>query len=321
MPKLDEAHRQTDRELAVLTQRVASLYRETYDDMQETVTTYFEGFRKRDEAMMARVNAGEISKDYYKQWRLNQIGRGRRFEIMRDALAERYTQANELAIAYINGDMPKIYAMNRTFSINDAVKQANGMLDGISFTMWDEWAVKRLIVEQPDIMPHYPNSKALKRGIDLKFGKRKITEIVTHGLLSGSGTEKIASDLQRDIKNMNRASAVRAARTAITEAENAGRQDAAEELSRKGAILEKVWRCVHDGKTRPEHAAADGQSVPSDTPFTVGGEKLMFPGDHSLGAGGWNIYNCRCTRETVVTGFKSVLSDEQRKRENIKVIS
>ena len=32
-----------------------------------------------------------------------------------------------------------------------------------------------------------------------------------------------------------------------------------------------------------------------DEPFIVGGEKLMFPGNKSLGASGWNLYNCRCS--------------------------
>lgn len=40
---------------------------------------------------------------------------------------------------------------------------------------------------------------------------------------------------------------------------------------------------------------ADGQRVGVDEAFTVGGEKLMFPGDRSHGASGWNIYNCRCS--------------------------
>lgn len=34
-------------------------------------------------------------------------------------------------------------------------------------------------------------------------------------------------------------------------------------------------------------------------PFKVGGEKLMFPGDTSCGASGWNIYNCRCGMRTM----------------------
>lgn len=53
---------------------------------------------------------------------------------------------------------------------------------------------------------------------------------------------------------------------------------------------------------------ADGQRVGVDESFTVGGEKLMFPGDKSHGASGWNIYNCRCTVAAAIKGH-------ERKRE------
>ena len=35
--------------------------------------------------------------------------------------------------------------------------------------------------------------------------------------------------------------------------------------------------------------------VDYDQPFDVGGYKMMFPGDGSLGAPGHELYNCRCT--------------------------
>ena len=47
---------------------------------------------------------------------------------------------------------------------------------------------------------------------------------------------------------------------------------------------------------------ADGKRVGVDEAFTVGGEKLMFPGDRSHGASGWNIYNCRCAVRCVIKG-------------------
>ena len=46
----------------------------------------------------------------YKQWRLNQIGRGERFDDLAVKVAERYTKANETAIAYVNDDTPSIYS-------------------------------------------------------------------------------------------------------------------------------------------------------------------------------------------------------------------
>ena len=295
MPKPDAAHRATDDELAKLERRIARLYREAADDLQETIEAYFEKFKKRDEEMKALIGTVQNGKEWteqdYKLWRLAQIGRGKRFESMRDKLAERMTKANEVAISYANDDMAKIYAMNHAYTIESVKEQAGEMLSGVDFTMFDEQTVKRLVVEQPDLMPYYPKAKAVKRGIDLIYGKKQITATVTSGILQGSSINKMAKDLMNRVTDMNKTSAVRAARTAVTEAENAGRQAAAD----------------------------DGQIVENNKPFVVGGEELMFPGDKSFGASGWNRYNCRCTRATEIIGFKSILTEGQRKRANIRV--
>ena len=321
--KPDEGHNLTEKELAKLERRIASVYGEAAKELQETVDNYFSQFEKRDAEMKELigtvVNGKEWTERDYKQWRLAQIGRGKRFEAMRDKLAERMTKANEVAISYANDDMAKIYAMNHAYTIESVKEQAGEMLSGVDFTMFDEQTVKRLAVEQPDLMPYYPKAKAVKRGIDLIYGKKQITATVTSGILQGSSINKMAKDLMNRVTDMNKTSAVRAARTAVTEAENAGRQAAADELEKKGVIMGKRWVATHDSRTRDEHLEADGQIVENNKPFVVGGEELMFPGDKSLGASGWNLYNCRCTRVAEIIGFKSILTDEQRKRANIRV--
>lgn len=103
-------------------------------------------------------------------------------------------------------------------------------------------------------------------------------------------------------------SAIRAARTAVTAAENGGRQASYERAAEMGVELTREWLATHDARTRHAHGMADGQRVKVDEPFIVGGEELMFPGDTSRGASGWNIYNCRC-------GLISAVKGHERKRE------
>lgn len=321
--KPDRAHRRTDKKLAELEQRIAEEYKKAADELQDKVDAYFKSFVKRDAETKALigtiVNGREYTEQDYKQWRLAQIGRGKRFEAMRDKLALRMTKANEVTAAYINGDLAKVYAMNQVYTIRTVVDKAGNVLRIGDFILFDEHTVKRLLLEQPDLLPYYPEKRAIKRKIDLAYGKRQITSVVTSGILQGQSINQMARHLMDRVTDMNRTSAVRAARTAITEAENAGRQAAAEELESKGVILNKRWIATMDNRTRHDHALADGQIVMNDMPFKVGGEYLMFPGDSSIGASGWNIYNCRCTRTTEIAGFKSILTAEQRKRESIRV--
>lgn len=54
----------------------------------------------------------------------------------------------------------------------------------------------------------------------------------------------------------------------------------------------KTWHNQGDSRVRDTHAVT--REVPVGSPFTIGGEELMFPGDSSLGASMGNIINCRC---------------------------
>lgn len=55
-----------------------------------------------------------------------------------------------------------------------------------------------------------------------------------------------------------------------------------------------TWDATIDSVTRPHHFEADGLTVPIDEPFVIAGEKMLFPGDDSLGATAKNLINCRC---------------------------
>lgn len=296
MKKPDYAHKLTNEQLAKLEQRIAKLYKEAADELTDTVKAYFEQFEKSDAAMKEKLDAGEITEQQYKQWRLAQIGRGKRFTALRDKVAERYTDANATAVAYVNDATPGIYSLNRNY----AAYKIEQVSDSADFTLWDEQTVRRLVVEQPDLMPYYPPQRALQRGIDLKYGKQQITGSVTSSILQGKEIGKIADDLQSRMQNMNRASAIRTARTAVTGAQNAGRLDTYRAAQDMGIKLKKRWLATLDNRTRHVHAMLDGQTVDVDKPFKVDGYELMYPGDSS--APGYLVYNCRCTQIADVDG-------------------
>ena len=286
----------TDEELEALEKRIAKVYKEAEKDLDKEVKEYFAKFKIRDKEMQDLVNAGEMSKADYMKWRNTQMGRGQRYEALRDKVAERYTKANEVANALVNDLTPSIYSLNRNYEAY-TIEKTVGSCD---FTMWDESTVRRLLVEEPDLMPYYPPERALNRGIDLAYGKDQITKRVTSGIIRGLSPGKIANELMAGITTMNRESAVRAARTGITAAENAGRLDSWIAAEKMGIQIKRRWMCTKDGRTRTSHGQADGQTVSgTKTPFKVGGYEMMFPGDKSLGAPGHEIYNCRCTTRTV----------------------
>lgn len=304
--KPDLAHRLTDQELAALEKRIAAEYKKAADELTDKINAYFDSFKKWDEEQKALLEAGEITKDYYLSRRNIKIAQGERFEALRDRIAERMRMAKDVANAYINDTTAGIYSLNRNYA---AYIIENGVGANVGFDLWDEQTVKRLIVERPDLMPYYSEVRASLRGFDLKKGKLKITEVVTSGIMQGKSIKGLADSLQKDIPTMNRNSAIMSARTAVTGAQNAGRQECYDAAVKMDIEMEKSWLATLDGRTRHDHAMADGQTVAEDKPFTVGGEKLMYPGDPS--GSPWNVYNCRCTMIAKVKGVD--MSDTLRR--------
>lgn len=288
--KSDEGHSLTDAELEKLERRIAAEYKKAADELTDKINAYFDSFKKRDAEQLQLLKDGKITKQQYTQWRLAQIGRGKRFEAMRDRIAERMTDSNEVAAAYINDTTPGLYSLNRNYAAYTIEQQVGA---DVGFDLWDEQTVRRLIVEQPDLMPYYPPKRAVKRGIDLAWGKRQITAQVTSGILQGESIKHLADRLQTNIPNMNRDSAIRAARTAVTGAQNAGRIDSYFRAEEMGILLKKRWLSTLDGRTRHAHQLLDGQVQPNEKPFQSILGEIMFPGDPNATPA--NVYNCRCT--------------------------
>ena len=304
--KPDEGHNLTEKELAKLERRIASVYGEAAKELQKTIDDYFAQFEKRDAEMKELigtvVNGKEWTERDYKQWRLNQIGRGERFKALQKRVAERYTEANQTAVSYVNDATPGIYSLNRNY----AAYTIESVAGDVGFDLWDEQTVKRLIKEEPDLMPYYPAKRALNRGIDLAYGKRQISACVTSSILQGKSIKGMADDLQTRIPAMNRTSAIRTARTAVTGAQNAGRIDSYTAAKKMGIKLKKEWLATLDGRTRHSHAMLDGERVDNEKKFSNG---CMFPGDPNGPAA--EIYNCRCTLIAAVDGVDT--SDAKRR--------
>ena len=309
MANSDLGHKLTDKELAKLERRIEKLYREAGKELQATIDAYFEQFKQRDEEIKALIGTVQNGKEWteadYKQWRLNQIGRGEHYQAMRDKVAHRVTDANAVAVSYTNDATPSIYSLNRNYSAY-TIEQVAG---NVGFDLWDEQTVKRLMVEQPDLMPYYPPKRALKRGIDLAYGKKQITASVTSSILQGKSIKHMADDLQKRITTMSRDSAIRTARTAVTGAQNAGRMDSYAAAEKMGIKLKKEWLATLDARTRHSHAMLDGEQVAQDKKFSNG---CRFPGDPQ--GPPWEIYNCRCTLIAAVDGVDT--STAQRRARN-----
>lgn len=283
----DLGHEMTEQELAALERRITKVYGKASKELKKKADEYFAKFAQRDKEQLKLLEEGKITEQQYKQWRLAQIGRGKRFNELRDDVARRMSEANKVAVAYVNDTTPSIYSLNHNYSAY-TIEQVAG---DVGFTLYDEQTVKRLVAEDPDLLP----KRRVDAPKDLRWNRNLFSAEITAGILLGEPIAKLA-DRVENLSDANRSGAIRNARTAATGAQNAGRQASYKHAAEMGLKLKKRWIATKDGRTRHEHALLDGQTVPADKPFVIDGHKLMFPGDPTglprL------VWNCRCTMRT-----------------------
>lgn len=286
----DLGHTQTERLLDGLEERLGDIYTQAYEDVKKKADDYFARFAVKDKAKRDLVAAGKISKDEYYTWRRNQMLSGKRWTDLRDQLAQDLTNVNKIAAGMVRGELNEVFAINANYS---EYMIENGMRMNYGFTLYDRNTVANLVMNDPDIIPWKPDVDV---PADLRWNRQMVTSHITQGILQGESIPHLSKRLLKTVNN-DKIAAVRTARTAVTSAQNAGRQAVYDKAKSMGLNLQKEWLATLDGRTRHDHGMADGQRVPLDGKFTVGGYKMKYPGDMS--APGWLVYNCRCATITV----------------------
>lgn len=117
---------------------------------------------------------------------------------------------------------------------------------------------------------------------------------IGNAVVEGWTVPQTAAQLRSAIEGVSESQATMLARTDLIQTANAASLTTARQVASEDANpLFKRWLATADARTRLEHVMADGQVVPVDAPFSVGGVDLMYPGDPS-GPDDLCI-NCRCT--------------------------
>ena len=285
----DTAHRLTDEKLEEMEKRLSAIYSRAGKEIQKTADEYFSKFAKQDEAKRKLLEQGKITEEEYAKWRKGKLMYGKRFAEMKEQCAKQLLNVNQTAIAYVNGELPEVYAINY-----NALESAVDGVGGYSFTLVDADTVRNLAVTDTSLLPY----KEIDPKKDIPWNMKKINAETLQGILQGESMDKISKRL-RNVQEMNKTQAIRSARTIVTGAENKGRQDSYARAEADGIILQKEWLATNDGRTRHSHAMLDGAIVDQDKKFANG---LMFPGDPS--GRPEEVWNCRCTVAAVVKGFK-----------------
>lgn len=291
----DSAHKWADRRLAAMEKRIEKIYAQAQEEVDKKLSDFTAQFRAKAKQKLADMKAGKIDAEEYKRWLRTQLFIKDEWKQTRGMLADEYIHANQTALAYINGNMPEVWAVGYN-AIGDAAESA---MAGYSFHMVDAETVRLLTTDNSLLLP--PPTKKLNLTKDERWNLKKINNQIRQGILQGESIGEIASRLQK-VTDMNRKGALRNARTMVTAAENRGRMSSYERLERDGATVEREWIAAIDRRTRHAHQVLDGQKKKMGEAFVYDGDEIEYPGDPS--AKPYLVYNCRCTVSAEVVAYK-----------------
>ena len=291
---VDTAHAKTDEKLEEMEKRLSAIYSRAENEIQKTADEYFSKFSAQDEKKRKLLEQGKITEEEYTKWRKGKVMYGKRFTEMKEQCAQQLLNVNKTAVAYINGELPEVYALNY-----NALESAVDGVGGYSFTLVDADTVRNLAVTDTSLLPY----KKIDPKKDIPWNMKKINAETLQGILQGESMDKIAKRML-NVQEINKTQAIRSARTIVTGAENKGRQDSYKRAVEDGIVMKREWLATNDSRTRHWHAELDGVEVDIDEPWENEFGEIMFPGDPSADPA--NTYNCRCSMAAKVIGFKKV---------------
>ena len=254
----------TDATLKALEKQIKATYTKAYQEMKKEMTDILSKIEVNPEMSLAQKMALMTKYD-----RLNTLS---------TQLANTAYNANTMAQKMINNEMVNVYDINY-----------NGDAERLGFGLIDHTAIKKVLKQEENPF-NMISSLRDKEGI-----RNQMKGQLLSGLLNGESMQKIARRL-KDVSEKSLKDSIRIARTETTRVQNSAKMDIGKEGQRLGFEMWKRWVATTDGRVREDHLAMNGVEVPQDSPFIMpNGDRLMFPGDISLGASPESVINCRCT--------------------------
>ena len=241
----DPAHVLADKELEDIEKRIEEIYKRANAEVEKKAAQHFKRFEALDKQKRALVESGKMTEEAYRKWKQGKIMTGKHWETLKRQTAERMNQANVAAAEYANKSLPKVYVANYNQIADGINSQVRGR---VNFELVNENTIRNLATKDQTLLPY----KKVNGAKDIRGNTQKVNSEILQGIIQGDSVKDISKRL-RHVTEMNRASSVRNARTAVTSAENKGRLDMLHDAEDAGVRTKKVWLSVHDKRTRDAH--------------------------------------------------------------------
>ena len=299
----DRGAKYADKKISEIDRKLRQTYKQAQTELTRKLKDFNKRFETQDKQKRKEVSEGKITQQQYKDWLQRQVFTRSIWQQKIDQVSQVMLHHNEYAAQIVNESRFDVFAENYYAE----AFRANWIIQGIDWTVYNTQALQRLIEKEPQILPEWK----IDEEKDYKWNEKKVNNIVQQGIIQGESVDQITQRLCTDLSTQNENRMRLFARTAITGAQNAGRQEQMREAVAMGLEVNKRWIATMDSRTRDSHRAIEGEEVPQDENFSNG---LEYPGDPSGDPA--EVYNCRCTMQSVYPQYE----DRSKKwREGVEI--
>lgn len=291
---MDYGHQYADKKISAVDRELKKTYRTAQKQLKEKLADFEKQFARKNKEKKKMLEAGEITQDEYRDWLTGQVFVRSRWQEQQRMINAVLLDHNRQAMNIVQNSTFDVFAENYNFNAYLAEMKMVG-----TFNLYNAEAVARLILGDPQLLPEWDIDKKK----DYIWNQRKVNNILRQSIIQGKTIDEITEDLADGLSTGNYNRMRLFARTAITEAENAGRQQQMNDAAEMGIEVEKMWIATLDNRTRDAHRGLDGQTVPYNEPFHSSLGDIMRPGDPSAAPA--NVYNCRCCMQSIYPKYEN----------------
>lgn len=299
--KDDFMSKEMDERLSEMEASISNVYQQAVEETTARLNSYMQAYEEENRVMRSRLLEGEITEKEYEEWARRNLLRTQQYSTTIDSLTEMLVNADTAAIALVNGELPYVIAESYNFTqFVGHIIADHEVISNVSFEIYNAQSVQAIIRDNPQILP------VVDPEIDTEWNRTRLNREITQGIIQGNTIPQLATRLQR-VGITDRNSAIRAARTSMTGAENMGRNESHRRITSQGINMVKRWSATYDARTRDTHRLLDDTTANEKGEFGEGildklGEPLMeYPGDPKGAAA--EIYNCRCRLNVVPPNY------------------
>ena len=284
MPDLGAKY--TDDQIIQMEKQLKSVYNQAYKDILQKQKDFNKKYEEKEAKYKEKVAKGQMSQEEFDSWKKGQVFQGEQWQNKKKDILNTIYNSNKIATDIVNGKTQNVFTFNANYM---SYELEHGAGVNFGFSLYDSATVVNLIKNDPQLLPKWK----IDQSKDYTWNQKKLNRQISLGIIEGESLDKIATRFSDSLATQNFNKMRTFARTAMTGAQNSGRQISLNNAKSLGIKLKKEWMATLDNHTRINHILLDGQKVDTDDDFEVDGLKIRYPGDPQAVPA--MTYNCRCT--------------------------